>query len=131
MTLADGNFTERFQLIARASGWGSPPRPAQALGMWEEFVTACESGYAFDLSEYLNDLSVRRLLQAVLDDAEAAQRTETYVPFAQRIRRIDDHFRELVSKGPLIRPGSDVWWDRRVPPTGRPNSSRMCENGTS
>ncbi|MFF2065088.1 hypothetical protein ACFVWZ_25350 [Streptomyces sp. NPDC058200] len=117
MTLADGNFAERFQNIARASGWHPPPRLAQALEMWEEFVRECADGYEFDLSEYLNDLSVRQLLQQVLDDAEA-KRTETYAPFAQRVRGIDDRFREVVSEGPLIRPGSDHWWDRQVPPHG-------------
>ena len=41
-----------------------------------------------------------------------------YTLFVERIRRIDDRFRGLVREGPLIRPGSDRWWDRRIPPYG-------------
>ncbi|MFH9861391.1 hypothetical protein [Streptomyces sp. NPDC017202] len=113
------DFTERFEQIARASGWSSPPRPAQALGMWEEFVEQCEHGYELDLSEYLNDLSVRNLLQKVLDDVEA-QRVAAYGPFAQRIRLIDDRFRDVVSQGPLVRQGSRHWWERTIPADGAP-----------
>ena len=87
------------------------------LGVWDDFVTACTDGYEFDLSEYLNDLSVRQFIQQVLDDSESG-RTEMYAPFAERIRRIDDRFREVASGGPLVRPGSDLWWDRRIPPYG-------------
>ncbi|AWW43581.1 hypothetical protein DN051_44575 (plasmid) [Streptomyces cadmiisoli] len=89
----------------------------QSLGMWEDFVEECEIGYASDLSEYLNDLSVRQLLQKVLDDAEA-KRTETYLPFAQRVRRIYERFHEVVNEGPEVRPRSECWWDRRLPATG-------------
>ncbi|MGR3869194.1 hypothetical protein ACUXZZ_11435 [Streptomyces graminifolii] len=117
MTLTNNAFTERFHDIALASGWHVPARPAQVLGAWEDFVTTCTDGYAFDLSEYLNDLSVRQFIQLVLDDSEAG-RTEMYALFAERIHRIDDRFRKLVSDWPLIRPESDLWWDRRIPPYG-------------
>lgn len=119
MTFISHDFTERFRQIASASGCTSPPRPAQALGKWEEFVEQCEHGYELDFSEYLNDLSIRNLLQKLLDDAEA-QRGATYGPFAQRIRLIDDRFRGLLSQGPLIRPGSGLWWERRIPADGAP-----------
>ncbi|MCX4852393.1 hypothetical protein OG426_07760 [Streptomyces canus] len=117
MTLTNNDFTERFRSIVLDSGWHVPTRPAQVLGAWEDFVTTCTDGYEFDMSEYLNDLSIRRFIQLVLDDSEA-KRTEMYTLFVERIRRIDDRFRELVSEGPLIRPGSDLWWDRRIPPYG-------------
>ncbi|MFF0087202.1 hypothetical protein ACFYR1_47280 [Streptomyces canus] len=117
MTLANNDFTERFHDIARDSGWHVPTRPAQVLGAWEAFVTTCMGGYEFDLSEYLNDLSIRQFIQLVLDDSEA-KRTEMYKLFAERIRRIDDRFCKLVSEGPLIRPRSDLWWDQRIPPYG-------------
>lgn len=117
MTLTNNDFTERFRSIVLDSGWHVPTRPAQVLGAWEDFVTTCTDGYEFDLSEYLNDLSIRQFIQLVLDDPEA-KRTEMYTLFVERIRRIDDRFRELVSEGPLIRPGSDLWWDQRIPPYG-------------
>jgi len=117
MALVDNDFTKRFRDIAHDSGWHAPTRPAQALGVWEEFVTACADGYAFDLSEYLNDLSIRKFIQLVLEDPEI-QRTETYALFAERIHRIDDRFRGLVGDGPLVRPDSDLWWDRRIPSYG-------------
>jgi hypothetical protein len=117
VTLTNNDFTERFHSIALDSGWHVPTRPAQALGTWEDFVTTCTDGYEFDLSEYLNDLSIRQFIQLVLDDSEA-KRTEMHALFAERVRRIDDRFRELVSDGPLIRPRSDLWWDRRIPPYG-------------
>lgn len=117
---SDGHdFAERFQQIARASGWVSSPRPVQALGMWEEFVEQCEHGYELDFSEYLNDLSVRNLLQKILDDAEV-QRVAAYEPFAQRIRLIGDRFRGVVGQGPTVRPGGGHWWERTIPAEGAP-----------
>jgi hypothetical protein len=117
VTLVNNDFTERFHDIALDSGWHVPTRPAQALGAWEEFVTECAGGYTYDLSEYLNDLSIRQFFQLVLEDSEA-KRTLTYALFAERVGHIDDRFRGLVSGGPLVRPGSDLWWDRRIPPYG-------------
>ncbi|GHB71285.1 hypothetical protein GCM10010377_72300 [Streptomyces viridiviolaceus] len=86
MIFVDPDFTERLQRIARASGWASPPRPAQALGMWEEFVEECEHGDALDFSEYLNDLSVRSLPHKILDDPWAKRGT-TYEPAFGNKRR--------------------------------------------
>lgn len=117
MPIANNDFTERFHDIVRGSGWHVPTRPAQVLGAWEDFVTTCMDGYELDLSEYLNDLSIRQFIQLVLDDS-VAKRTEMYVLFAERVSHIDDRFRGLVSDGPLVRPGSDLWWDRRIPPYG-------------
>ena len=119
MALVDNDFTERFRSIVLDSGWHVPTSPAQVLGAWEEFVTTCTYGYDLDLSEYLNDLSIRQFIQLVLDDSEA-KRTEMYALFVKRVSHIDDQFRGLVSDGPLVRPGSDLWWNRRIPPYGAP-----------
>ncbi|CAM5269626.1 hypothetical protein [Streptomyces fumanus] len=119
MTFADPGFTETFQRIARAAGWASPPRPAQALAQWEGFVEECEEGYALDFSEYLDDLSVRTLLHKVLGDPEA-RHGPVYEPFARRVGLVDDRFRALIGEGPLVRPGSDHWWERRIPAAGGP-----------
>lgn len=85
--------------------------------MWKEFVEECAIGYELDLSEYLNDLSIRDLLQEVMDDAEI-RTIDNYGWFAEEVRRIDERFREVVNAGPEIRPDDAHWWKRRVPPVG-------------
>ncbi|MFJ6988549.1 MULTISPECIES: hypothetical protein [unclassified Streptomyces] len=122
MTVSGSGFTGLFEHVARASGWASPPTPAQAIDAWEGFVEECERGYEFDFSEYLNGLSTRTLLQVVIDDA--GRRGETAPVYESLVRRVgvlDDRFRTLLDEGVLVRPRSARWWERSIPAHGAPD----------
>ncbi|MGW5868823.1 hypothetical protein ACWFRJ_42540 [Streptomyces sp. NPDC055239] len=69
------------------------------------------------MSEYLNDLSIRSLLQGIVDDP-AVQALPAYSWFSCELDRIDEVFRELLADGPLIRPEEQRWWRRSLPPAG-------------
>ncbi|WP_406165461.1 hypothetical protein [Streptomyces sp. NBC_00996] len=71
-----------------------------------------------DVSEYLNDLSVRDLLQRVSDDP-SVQSLPEYSWFANELASIDEGFKVLLIRGPLIRPEEHRWWRRSLPAVGR------------
>ncbi|MFJ8104611.1 hypothetical protein [Streptomyces sp. NPDC096132] len=110
-------FADRFQWIARSEGWVNPALPGGFIRMWEEFVEECVSGYEFDLAEYLNDLSIRGLLQKAMDDIEM-KLLEQYSWFTGEVRRVDERFREAVEDGPVVWPDGEFWWRRKIPPIG-------------
>ena len=111
-------FVERIQQIALARGRRDPVLPGSLLSAWELMVDECTTGYESDLSEYLNDLSVRGLLQSVLDDPDI-QAGDEHAWFAAEVQRIDSGFRDVLHDGPAVRPGDSHWWNRRVPSVGQ------------
>ncbi|WP_411151036.1 hypothetical protein [Streptomyces sp. A30] len=111
-------FVERIQQIALHRGWRDPVLPGSLLSAWELMVDQCATGYESDLSEYLNDLSVRGLLQSVLDDPDI-QACDEYAWFAAEVQRIDGGFRDVLHDGPVVRRGDFYWWNRRVPSFGQ------------
>ncbi|MEV5982131.1 hypothetical protein [Streptomyces sp. NPDC052114] len=78
----------------------------------------CAEGYDFDVSEYLNDLSIRGLLQHVTDDP-VVQSLPEYSWFSAELSRIDEGFRALLANGAVIRPDESRWWLRSLPTRGQ------------
>ncbi|MYY80837.1 MULTISPECIES: hypothetical protein [unclassified Streptomyces] len=117
MTPREGNLATHFERAARAAGWAEPPLPGAALRSWDEMVKLCTEGYDFDVSEYLNDLSIRELLQHVIDDP-VVQSLPEYSWFSAELSQIDERFRGLVAHGPLVRPNESRWWLRSLPAQG-------------
>jgi hypothetical protein len=82
------------------------------ISLWKSFSRDVEEGYAFGLDEYLNDLSVRSLLQELIDGVsiEASRKIKA------RIAASDDRFevstQEIARSLSPSRTGE--WW-RRVP----------------
>ncbi|MFI6103481.1 hypothetical protein [Streptomyces sp. NPDC051310] len=74
-------------------------------------------GYEMDYSEYLHDISVRDLLDLVLEDEEARSAVE-FADFTAAVVESDSTFRSLIARGPLIRPNDSRWWRRSLPPYG-------------
>lgn len=92
--------------------------PGEALRSWEAMVDECAEGYDLDVSEYLNDLSVRDLLQRVVDDSKVRSIPE-FSWFTAELAGIDDRFRAVLLDGPLMRPGERRWWRRSLPAVGQ------------
>lgn len=118
MTPREGNLGSEFQRVARARGWANPPLPGAALRSWEEVVKLCAEGYDFDVSEYLNDVSIRELLQHVIDDP-VVQSLPEHSWFSAELSRVDEGFRALLLNGPVVRPNESRWWLRSLPARGQ------------
>nr|WSZ98053.1 hypothetical protein OH820_22430 [Streptomyces sp. NBC_00857] len=110
-------FATRFREIAGESGRRLPVTPHRALEVWAEFVDDRRDGYAATLFEYGDDLSVRRFLQAVLDDP-VIRRCPEAAWFAAELARTDALFRDLLADGLDVRSGGGAWWERRIPRVG-------------
>ncbi|MFJ2240424.1 hypothetical protein [Streptomyces sp. NPDC087859] len=118
MMVREGSLADHFRRIAREAGWTVALLPGEALRSWEEMVDECADGYDLDVSEYLNDLSVRDLLQLVADDAKVRSLPE-FSWFTAELARIDEGFRTVLANGPLIRTEERRWWRRSFPAAGR------------
>ncbi|UFQ13545.1 MULTISPECIES: hypothetical protein [Streptomyces] len=114
----EGDLVSQFQRVARAAGRVNPPLPGAALRSWDEVVKLCTEGYDLDVSEYLNDLSIRELLQHVIDDPVVRSLPE-YSWFSNELSRIDEGFRALLQDGPSVRPNESRWWFRSLPARGQ------------
>ncbi|MGW2257411.1 hypothetical protein ACWCXE_05990 [Streptomyces sp. NPDC001780] len=110
-------FVARFQEIARATGWRSPVTPYRAMEAWAEFVDDCRDGYPATLFEYMDDLSVRRFLQAVVNDP-VIRRCPEATWFGAELARTDARFRELLADGLDVPGGGGPWWERAIPGRG-------------
>lgn len=86
--------------------------PAQLLDKWAYFVNGCSEGYQWDISEYDNELSVRK-------DIEEIIRTKRLKHFSEirelklQISDIDKRFKALL-KANVELPNRDHWWEKGV-----------------
>jgi hypothetical protein len=85
------------------------------LERWENFVSEVEEGYDDSIYEYTNDLSVRDLLQVVVDNCPLALRDK----LIGALRIWDERFNKATeeSKRPVLpdKERSQAWWWFRVP----------------
>ena len=79
------------------------------LDEWRDFVRECEAGYAWNVYEYHNDLSIRDRIQAALDDDQADD-----PGFPANVAQIDERFRALLQPGVVVGPEDGPWWHRGV-----------------
>jgi len=82
--------------------------PSELLELWEGHVCACEGGYQWDYSEYLNELRVRDVLEAIMRAPELAKFPE-HAEFEGRVNEIDRRFRSVLMEN--ARATTDgPWW---------------------
>lgn len=81
-----------------------------ALSKWAEFVEDVESGYAWPDYEYINDLSVRDILEDLLCNCDEATRealTAAIKPLDERFWAASRH-----GQGSLWKGREGEWWSR-------------------
>jgi hypothetical protein len=100
--------------------------PTEVLGMWEQFVDACEQGYDWSIYEYDNDILVRDLIQTLLGDPRLVTITQMSW-FRERVTEIDNRFKALSVAGPVVRPEAP-WWRARVPAYAGPELAADLES---
>ncbi|MFJ2897477.1 hypothetical protein ACIO87_21635 [Streptomyces sp. NPDC087218] len=108
-------FAERFNVVARTLGKRTLT-PGRAVEAWLQFVESCEEGYEDSLAEYRNELSIRRFLQAVIDDPQVRRAPDAQW-FIREVEDIDAKFSALLEGGFRV-PGRWGWWERRIPRIG-------------
>lgn len=109
-------FLGRYLELLGDAGRRHPATPYRAIECWSEFVSDCRDGYDATLFEYRDDLSIRRFLQAVIDDPVV--RCESGAAwFIAEVGRIDREFRDILSDGFPVS-GGWGWWEQRIPRVG-------------
>jgi hypothetical protein len=91
---------------------GCSASPAELVSMWESFVEECEVGYRWDISEYDNEIRVRRALELLLE-SPALKHFPQLQDLAEVVTPIDNRFRSLLQEG-LTRPGKTSWYERGI-----------------
>ena len=86
--------------------------PAQLLAQWGQFVEWCQEGYNWDVSEYMNELSVRERLERLLT-AENLQPFPELRELKTRVSEIDARFKEILNPDVQL-PNREYWWERGV-----------------
>ena len=85
------------------------------LTKWEEFVISVERGYRFSIYDYTNDLSVRDILQRIIDQCPLALRHK----ICSAINTYDEQFKTITieKSEPIYKLKADpsFWWWYRVP----------------
>ena len=86
--------------------------PAQMIEQWEQLMDWCKDGYQWDVSEYLNELSVRDKLEHLL----TAKRLQPYPELQElksRVAEIDARFKPLLRSDVQLE-NHEHWWERGV-----------------
>lgn len=86
--------------------------PAALVEGWDSFVKECEAGYSWDISEYDNEIRVRRDLERLLK-AESLQEFPAIEELSTTVARIDERFRCLL-QADVERPKRHYWFDRGI-----------------
>lgn len=97
--------------ILTTLGFGSETA-ASLIQKWRFFIEECEGGYAWDYSEYRNEIRVRWLIQHLLDNSELNNSLELK-GFIDEVFSLDEKFKTLLQSETVAVKG-EGWWDRGV-----------------
>ncbi|MGW1278877.1 hypothetical protein ACWD4V_18250 [Streptomyces tsukubensis] len=115
--MSEGALASAFVDVAARAGWKWAKDPWQSYQSWSDFVQECVDGYGMDYSEYIHDSLVRDLIGEFLAD-DAARNASGFKEFIAAVQEVDEKFRALISRGPVVLPEEERWWRRSLPPTG-------------
>ena len=83
------------------------------LSEWTSFVSQCEQGYQFDISEYDNDVSIRDKIEEVINNEELYSPQDVQ-RFADAVHMLDEQLRALFIDN-VYRPfTSGTWWEASI-----------------
>ncbi|MDR1237619.1 MAG: hypothetical protein LBK28_05190 [Propionibacteriaceae bacterium] len=109
-------FIENFRSIVNPRGRSLNWAPVTYVDVWEELADEISGGYRFSFYEYMNDLSVRDVLECALQ-SDALDCYPEWSAYKSAVARIDGRMRALLADGPEVRP-SALWWYARLPAIG-------------
>ena len=108
------SFDVTVARIAEDNGWSRLRTAKDFADAWSSFVDQCSHGYDMNIYEYENDLSVRGLIDRLLNNEDLACFSE-FANFGDRVAETDAEFRALLQEGVEIRDSGAPWWERGVP----------------
>lgn len=97
---------------------------AQLIDCWGAFVEECCEGYEWDISEYRNEIRVRRHIETLLRSDALAGHPDHDV-FSGAVQVLDDRFRQLGHKEWKF-PNGAQWWERQVPTFAGESLAQYC-----
>jgi len=86
----------------------------QLIAEWEQFVSTLKKCYPFSIYDYQNDLSIRDLLQEILEQSPSSIREK----IIRTVSPLDEQFKQLTYKinSPLLDGiNPRYWWWYRFP----------------
>lgn len=107
---APATFAEIAMDLLRAAGCHDSP--AQLLERWSHFISSCEEGYRWDVSEYDDEVAIRARLQALLE-APALRDQPGFQDLQTAVEEADRRFRALTLPS-AERPERTAWWERAI-----------------
>ncbi|GIH05287.1 hypothetical protein Rhe02_33540 [Rhizocola hellebori] len=99
-----------FREAVQGAGWSRSLSASEVAAEWERFVVACESGYDENIYEYNNDLSIRDLIEVLLNDADLDLRSRLDW-WVEKVQTVDRRFRQLLRSRDADSAGA--WWRDR------------------
>lgn len=105
-------FEDKVKKILNKSGWQGESKSGTLVEMWEGFVSECSKGYAYNIYEYENDLSVRNAIERILSSNELESYLE-YFNFKNKILELDQLFKALLSDRYFIE-DRKTWWEKGI-----------------
>lgn len=112
------DYMRTFLEVVASQGWRRAFSPGEVIEMWDSFVSSCEEGYGWSIYEYYNEISVRDLIEVLLDQPtlrEAPQQTW----FREGVEEIDRRFNSLIKNGPKASGSTGrSWWRAQFPRYG-------------
>lgn len=88
-------------------------RVEDLIGGWRDFVDECETGYAWTLFEYWEDLSFRTDIQKALE-LEELKKYEEYQHLESQILATDSLFKEISYLDNRVDIDDQYWWQKRL-----------------
>lgn len=83
---------------------------ASLITEWDGFVTLCEEGYSFDLSEYDNDLAVRRKIKDLVEK-EAIRDDPSFATLIVALNNVDNRLRDVLLPNTFRSYATNHWWE--------------------
>lgn len=105
-------FLEEVDKILGETSWRKKS-PASLVRQWDGFVSSCEEGYSWDVSEYNDEIGVRTTLERILTAKTLVSYSELIGALAEEVQKIDDRFRCLLQTDVEL-PDREHWWERGV-----------------
>ncbi|MFC9693328.1 hypothetical protein ACFTSF_32565 [Kribbella sp. NPDC056951] len=109
---ATRDFLAAFRETAESSGSGRRLTPTVVVGSWRLFVELCEEGYDDNIEEFDNDLSVRGLIERILQ-SPTLRGYEQMGWVRAEIEALDARYAALLVD--LERRADGGWWERGIP----------------
>ncbi|MER5638382.1 hypothetical protein ABT095_15655 [Kitasatospora sp. NPDC002227] len=104
-------FDRELARAFSAEGWRTEVTASQVAARWRRFAEDCEAGFAWDLEDYLGDLTLRTTLAAVLPGAVGTGADA----LRAQVEEADLRLRQVLTREAFPRQPAGQWWLRNCP----------------